>query len=55
MNTSIDPSDLLNDEPVFPETETNSRRRLDLLAYAPCPVRNELRQRLHWHFRSRED
>lgn len=55
MDTSLDSSDLSLDEPLFPETENNTRRRLDLLAYAPCPVRNELRQRLHRHFRTLEE
>ena len=49
MNTALESLDPL-DEPVFPETENNQRRRLDYLGYAPCPLRNELRQRLHRHF-----
>ncbi len=54
MNASnlSDSPDLLNDDPVFPETETNQRRRLDFLGYAPCPLRNELKGRLHRHFRA---
>ncbi|AHF89170.1 hypothetical protein OPIT5_01785 [Opitutaceae bacterium TAV5] len=42
---------LLDDEPVFPETETGLRRALDYLGYAPCPVRSEMRKRLHASFR----
>jgi Bacterial extracellular solute-binding protein len=54
MNISLDSTDLLNDDPVFPETENNQRRRLDFLGHAPCPIRNELRQRLHRNFRALE-
>ncbi|MBK8479157.1 MAG: ABC transporter substrate-binding protein [Opitutaceae bacterium] len=54
MNPSLDSTDLTNDDPVFPETENNQRRRLDFLGHAPCPLRNELRQRLHRHFRALE-
>ncbi|PTY05111.1 hypothetical protein DB347_16665 [Opitutaceae bacterium EW11] len=43
-------TDALDEEPVFPEIENGRRRRLDFLGYAPCPVRNELRQRLHRRF-----
>ncbi len=50
MNTAIGTTDLLDDEPVFPENETGLRRRLDYLGWAPCPIRTELRQRLHRHF-----
>jgi ABC-type Fe3+ transport system substrate-binding protein len=49
MNTASAPLDQL-DEPVYPEHENNQRRRLDYLGYAPCPLRNELRQRLHRYF-----
>ena len=52
MNTSTDSDTLLDEEPVFPENENNQRRALDLLAHAPCPVRNEMRRRLHKHFRA---
>ena len=52
MNTTAETIDLLDDEPVFPENKTGVRRRLDYLGYAPCPVRNELRQRLHRCFLS---
>jgi hypothetical protein len=53
MNSSTLPEspNLSLDEPIFPENETGQRRRLDMLAYAPCPLRNELKQRLHRHFR----
>ena len=50
MNTNTELLDLLNDEPVFPENETGVRRQLDYLGWAPCPIRTELRQRLHRHF-----
>jgi hypothetical protein len=50
MKTTTETIDLLEDEPVFPEMETNARRRLDFLGYAPCPLRNELRKRLHHLF-----
>lgn len=40
-------SDLLNDDPQFPEAEDGLRRRLDYLGYAPCPVRSEMRRRMH--------
>ena len=52
MNTSTDSAVLLDEDPVFPENENNQRRALDLLAHAPCPLRNEMRRRLHKHFRA---
>lgn len=42
--------DALNEEPEFPEKESGVRRRLDYLGYAPCPIRAEMRRRLHKRF-----
>ena len=50
MKSTAEATDLLNDEPAFPENETGVRRQLDYLGWAPCPVRTELRQRLHRYF-----
>lgn len=50
MNTPEYSLGILNDDPVFPETENGLSRQLDFLCYAPCPLRTELRQRLHRHF-----
>ncbi len=49
MTTSTE-IDLLNDEPEFPESETGVRRQLDYLGFAPCPIRSEIRRRLHRHY-----
>jgi ABC-type Fe3+ transport system substrate-binding protein len=43
---------LLNNEPIFPENEDGLPRRLDFLGYAGCPVRAELRRRLHARLRT---
>lgn len=40
-------TELLDDEPVFPENENGKRRKLDFLGHAACPFRTLLRQRLH--------
>lgn len=48
--TTTETLDLLNDEPVFPETENGRKRQLDYLGYAPCPIRTEIRRRLHRRF-----
>jgi ABC-type Fe3+ transport system substrate-binding protein len=53
MNTATQEIDLLDEEPVFPETETGLRRKLDYLGFAPCPVRAEMRRRMHQLFRSK--
>ncbi len=45
--TPLSDDDLLDLEPEFPEHEAGRRRTLDYLGYAPCPVRTELRRRLH--------
>ena len=50
MNKPEEVADLPTDEPVFQENETGVRRPLDYLGWAPCPIRTELRQRLHRHF-----
>jgi ABC-type Fe3+ transport system substrate-binding protein len=51
MHTDTATETLLNNEPVFPENEDGQRRQLDFLGYASCPVRAELRRRLHAHLR----
>jgi ABC-type Fe3+ transport system substrate-binding protein len=53
MNTATEEIDLLDQEPVFPETETGHRRKLDYLGFAPCPVRAEMRRQMHQLFRSK--
>lgn len=51
MNTTTLPSpDLIAEEPEFPEKETGVRRNLDYLGYAPCPIRSEMRRRMHKRF-----
>lgn len=49
-STLAAPPDTLNEEPVFPEKETGVRRKLDYLGYAPCPIRAEMRRRMHKRF-----
>lgn len=49
-STNSESDILLCDEPVFPESDDGRRRRLDYLGYAPCPLRSELRRRLHATF-----
>ena len=52
MNPASPEIDLLDEEPVFPESETGQRRNLDYLGYAPCPVRAEMRRQMHRYFRA---
>ena len=50
MTTSVESIDLSNEEPVFPEAENGLKRSLDYLGYAPCPIRADIRRRLHRRF-----
>lgn len=51
--TALDESTrILNEEPVFPESDDGRRRQLDYLGYAPCPVRAEMRRQMHRFFRT---
>lgn len=52
MITATQEIDLLDEEPVFPESEAGVRRQLDYLGYAPCPVRAEMRRQMHRYFRT---
>lgn len=54
MTTILEADLVLQEDPQFPETETGRPRRLAFLGTAPCPVRSEMRRRLHREFRNRE-
>jgi ABC-type Fe3+ transport system substrate-binding protein len=46
--------EILEEIPIFPESEGAPLRKLDFLGYAPCPIRNEMQRRAHAFFRARE-
>ncbi|MDQ8205096.1 ABC transporter substrate-binding protein [Pelagicoccus sp. SDUM812003] len=47
-------TELLDEEPSFPENEDGLPRKLDYLGYAPCPIRKEMQRRMHAYFRAHE-
>lgn len=50
----IQSDDILEESPIFPESEGSPLRKLDYLGYAPCPIRHEMQRRMHAFFRKNE-